>query len=89
MVCSSSQQALVLIDDDLKDVRVDAVLQPMFERVERLVVRQEPSDHSYLFLATRLFLILSVQSRAAFAFLSAHKVTWEAWLEVRAVRLHA
>lgn len=73
--------AVVLIDDELKDVRVEQVLPPLFDRVERLVVRQESSDHSYLFLATRLLLMLAVQSQAAFAFLADNKAAWEAWLE--------
>jgi hypothetical protein len=63
---------------------VEQVLPPLFDRVERLVVRQESSDHSYLFLATRLLLMLAVQSQAAFAFLADNKAAWEAWLEVRA-----
>ncbi len=80
-------QAVVLIDDELKDVRAEVVLPALFERVERLVVRQEPSDHSYLYLSTRLFLMLTVQSPAAFAFLATRKATWESWLEVRGQRL--
>ena len=73
----------MLIDDELIDMRVDVVLPQLFERVERLVQRQEASDHTYLFLTTRLLLMLTVQSQAAFAFLSVRKSAWEQWLEVR------
>jgi hypothetical protein len=74
-------QAVVTIDDRFRDERVNAVMPTLYDRAERLLKRQDDGDHLYLFLTTRLFLLLVVQSVAAFRFLAQRKSKWEAWLE--------
>lgn len=71
--------AVLLLTDELCLYRIETALPPLFDRMERLIVRQSPSDGLYVFLVSRLLLCLAVKCRAAFDFLAPRRVKWDAW----------
>jgi hypothetical protein len=71
-----------LHEDDMTEARVEAAMPAMFDRMDRMLTRQQPGDGVYVCLVTRLLLALAMQSRVAHAFLTARKGKWESWVQV-------
>jgi hypothetical protein len=82
MMRTYCSQELLLHEDDMAEARIEAGLPVLFDRMERMISRQQHGDGMYVCLITRLLLSLAMQSRVAHAYLSARKGKWEQWLHV-------
>lgn len=68
--------------DGACSVRIETVLQPLYERMERMASRGLQQDGVYVFTVSRLFLTLAVRFPVAAAFLALRKAKWDGWLAV-------
>ena len=76
---------MLLLEDDEAAFRAQTALPHLYDRMARMIERQQAGDPLYVFLVSRLMLVLAPRIPDVMGFLATNRDGWDGWKDVRKV----